>query len=111
MIRRASVTLFLLALAPACQDRIVARVGDYALTDAMVSNRERVSRVFYPDEKSSVGLEQLTRAYVYAQILKNAGRPVTDAILAVEERRIDAQTRDPARLQRIKDIFGRDHEG
>ena len=105
----ASLSLPTLACAPG-NSKVVAQVGDYPLTQKMVDLREKVAKVYYPKEPTKVGLLQLTRFYTYAQILKNHNRPVTDQALEQEEKRIDANTRDPDTLNKIKDIFGKDHE-
>lgn len=103
--------LLLFASLSACAwtgDQALTQVGDFTITRAMAEYREKVARVYYPNEPARVGLDQLIRAYILAEILRRQGRPVTESALAQEEKRIDASTRDPVTLSRIKAIFGSD---
>lgn len=92
------------------QQKNVATVGSQIITQAMVDAREKVSKIYYPKEASAVGLSQLIRFYTYAEIMRIHGRPVLPDALEQEEKRIEAQSRDRASLEKIKAIFGNDHD-
>lgn len=85
--------------------RAVLKVGSYSLSAKQVKYRDQVIYVNYPEEKRSLGKEQLKKAYLYAEILKRNGRAITDEDLKKEAERIDKNTRMPEMLQRIKDIY------
>ncbi len=89
---------------------VVATVGDYTLHAEDERFRNEVIRIYYPEDTRSLGLQQLRRAYTYAQILKNNGHPVTDEALKAEDARINRNTLMPEMLNRIKGIFGGDSE-
>lgn len=105
-----SMVLACATLLSACNSPPVARVGDFEITREMAETREKVAKVYYPNEKTEVGLRQLVTAYTYAQIMKNYGKPVTDEMIAQEDRRIDTETRDPKTLAKVKAVFGSNHE-
>lgn len=88
----------------------IAKVGDYEITQQDIDRRDEIARVYYPENTSSQGLKQLTDAYIYAEILKKHGRPVTAELLQAEQERIDKQSLMPEMLARIKNIFGKDTE-
>ena len=90
------------------RNRVVAKVGRYEITKKEVEYRDRVIRQYYPGETRSMGLDQLERAYKYAEILARAGREVTDDVLKQEMDRIDSHTLLPESLGKIKGIFADD---
>ncbi len=87
---------------------VLAEVGDYKITKEEANFRNRVIRIYYPQETRNLGIDQLVRAFTYAQILKNNGQEVTDDVLTKEVNRIDQHTLVPETLARIKGIFGPD---
>jgi hypothetical protein len=89
---------------------ILGKVGDYEITQQDVRYRNDLFHVYSPNEKASPGLEQLIKAFTYAQILKNNGHPITDDILKKEEQRIDQKTLVPEKLEIIKSIFKGDNQ-
>jgi len=89
-------------------NRLVAEIGEYKVHERDVVFRDGVIRVYYPQETRSMGLLQLRRAFSYATILKNNGRPITEAIVQGEQERIDKETLAPVMLQKIRAIFGSD---
>jgi len=105
------LSAFLLILLPACtKSKIVAKVGEYEISQKDVELRDKVVRIYYPGEQRSVGLKQLVEAYQAARILKKYGRPVTAEILEAEATRIDRNTKSPEGLGEIKAIFAGDSE-
>lgn len=90
--------------------KIMAKVGDYEITQKWVEFRNKVIVIYFPKETRKLGLDQLIRAYTTAQILKNNGHPVTEEILEAENRRIDMNTKMPELLDKIKDAAGGDKE-
>ncbi len=86
-----------------------AEVGDYKITKEEAQYRDRVIRIYYPQDNRRLGLQQLIGSYIHAQILKNNGAEITEDILAKEEARIDKQTLVPETLSKIKGIFGPDN--
>lgn len=85
-----------------------AEVGDYKITKEEAQYRDRVIRIYYPQDTRRLGLQQLIGSYIHAQILKNNGAEITEETLIKEEARIDKQTLVPETLSKIKGIFGPD---
>lgn len=104
-------TLFLLSLLSACtRDPVLLRVGQYTVHRTDAEYRNRVIRVYYPQETRELGLTQLQKAFLFAEILKNNGRPLTENDLKQEEDRIEKTTLMPELLGRIKEIFAGNKE-
>lgn len=92
----------------AAPEAVVARAGSRSITAKDVRFRDRIVRLENPEETRSLGLFQLCRAYELAEVLGRNGRPITEAAIVEEERRIDRSSRDRGTLGRIRDIFGDD---
>lgn len=109
--RYTGLALLLLFFLPACffkraDSPVVARVGDFIITQKMIEERDRINRLENPGETTSLGLAQLKKAYVDAQILTILGVALDDAVLLGEEKRINETTQMPEKLKQIKEIFG-----
>jgi hypothetical protein len=83
----------------------VAQVGALEIHRSDVALRDQVSRVYYPTEQRSVGLQQLVHAYLAAEVLRRYDFPTDAATLAKEAERIDRETHDRAILTRIQSVF------
>jgi len=92
------------------KDRVIATVGDYEITQKDKTLRDQIQHVFYPKDPHSYGLDQLTTAFTYAQILKNNGHEVTEHLLRAEDMRINKNTKAPEVLKKIRDLFKGDDE-
>jgi hypothetical protein len=92
------------------KERVIVTVGDYTITEKDKNLRDQVQRVFYPQDPNSYGKDQLVTAFTYAQILKNNGHEITEALLRAEEMRINQNTKAPEVLQKIRDLFKGDEE-
>lgn len=92
------------------RDRTIATVGDYEITPRDVNYRDQINRMFYPDDPDSYGLEQLTKSLTFAQILKNNGLEINEHTLRTEEMRINQNTKDPAMLRKIQELFAGDDD-
>ena len=88
----------------------VAKVGDYTLSEKDAAYRSAVIKIYFPDDNRNLGLDQLVRAYTYAQILKNHGHEITPELVQKEDQRIDKNTAAPDSLAKIKGVFGNDKE-
>jgi hypothetical protein len=88
----------------------VAVVGDLRISAKDVSYRNKVNKIFYPNDPNDYGKEQLITAFTYAQILKNNGVEISDKVLKEEEARIDQNTKAPDVLEKIKKVYGNDKE-
>lgn len=84
---------------------VVAKVGTYEIRKNDVSIKNKINKIFYPLAKEDYGLQQLVKAYTYAQIFANNGRVISEQMVRHEEVRIDTSTRAPETLQKIKDLF------
>lgn len=91
-------------------DPQIGKVGDYIITQKDVTYRDSVFHLYTPEDSRNPGLQQLIKAFTYAQILKNNSHPVTDEILQKEEQRIDQKTLLPEKLQSIKAVFKGDQK-
>jgi hypothetical protein len=92
------------------KDRVIATVGDYEITQKDKVLRDQIQQIFYPQDPHSYGLDQLTTAYTYAQILKNNGHEITEHLLRAEDMRINKNTKAPEVLKKIRDLFKGDDE-
>lgn len=108
--------LALFALLPGCikdkpkPNEVILKTGDYEFQRVDIKRRDAVAKIYNPNEKRSLGLLQLHKAGILAQVLKNNGRPVTQAILKSEDQRITKRTLMPEKLQRIIDTFEGDKQ-
>ena len=91
-------------------NRTISQVGDYKITLKDKQYRDRVHHVFYPNDPQNYGLEQLEKAFTYAQILKNNGLEINERMVRAEEMRINQNTKAPEVLSKIREIFGSDFE-
>ena len=80
MLRLIPWILFLLT--SCTRNNPVVKVGDYTLMEKDAHYRSAVIKIYFPDDNRDLGLDQLVRAYTYAQILKNHGREITPEIIA-----------------------------
>jgi hypothetical protein len=87
---------------------IVARAGRFVVRARDSALRERLIRLEHPEESRPLGTYQLCRAFELAAVLEAHGRPITDAALDAEARRIETATRDREAWQRIRALFGDD---
>ncbi len=108
--RFAFILFFCIFFGVACAEKPVVQIGSFSITKTMAEKRQQVAKIYYPEEKSEVGLGQLVRAYTFAQILKNNGKTISDEELDQEIKRIDSHSRAPEMLAQIKAIFGTDTE-
>lgn len=85
---------------------VLFKIGRYTLTEQDAKYRQQVALLYYPQEKdSNLGLNQLKKAFTYAEILNLNGHLLTEEILTSEELRIQQSSRDLITLKKIKDIF------
>ncbi len=92
------------------ENKKVAQIGTIAIFQNQIKYRDQLIRLEYPQEKRELGLLQLTKAAVNEQILLNYGIEITEDLLLKEEARINQNTRNPHALQKIKDLFKKDHK-
>lgn len=102
------IILFVLFTVVSCihSEKKVLTIGKFEITDRDVELRDKIIKVFYPNSNTpDAGLIQLTSAYTYAAIMEQNGFQINDHKLKNEIDRIDASTKDPKTLNRIKQIF------
>jgi hypothetical protein len=100
-----------LFLASGCA-RDAARVGKIGITEQELSQRTRVSEVLFPGSgKRHVALAQLVKGYLALSVLERKDVQMGEEAFEAEARRIDADTRAPEILKKIKDIYGSDRRG
>lgn len=104
------ITIGLFVYLKSNKSRIIAKVGDYTITQSDIDYRDKIQRFNYPQDPNTYGKEQLTHSYTIAQILKNNGMEITERTLRVEDMRIEQNTKDRAALNKIKAVFGQDQE-
>ena len=81
-------------------------MGLIEITEKDVELRDKVVRIYYPQHKTpDAGLIQLKNAFTFAAILDQNGHKINDHILRNETDRIDASTKDPATLEKIKSML------
>jgi len=98
--------IILIFLTVAC-DRNIAKVGDTIITSRDVSLRARVSEIYYPESGMAyIALSQLIKGYLAEEVLKSMGYRIDDSVIDSESRRIDANTKAPDVLNRIKEVYG-----
>lgn len=90
------------------KSKTVAIVGDFEITQENIAQRNAITKVYYPDDNRDLGLQLLVKSFTTAQVLKDQGRDVSDAVLVTESKRIDSTSLRPEMLQKIKDIFAGD---
>lgn len=91
--------------------RDVARVGSIPVTHKDLDLRIKVSEIYYPGSgKPYVGLSQLIKGYLSVEILRSRGQKVDDAEIEGEAKRIDASTKAPDMLAKIKAVYGNDRK-
>ncbi len=89
-------------------DRKIAKVGGLTISQSEVKRRDDITRLYYPQEKRSLGEEQLTRAFAYAAILERHKQPITSEDLRKEASRIEQTSLMPDKLAQIKALFNGD---
>jgi hypothetical protein len=89
---------------------ISATIGSTEVRKADVKLRDEVVRVYFPEEKRNMGFQQLYKSAVNLEILKSNGVEFTQEQVLAEEKRIQENTRDPQTLQKIRALFGEDHD-
>lgn len=85
-------------------------IDGYRITKTAISQRDEVARIYYPQNTTSVGLKQLSDAYLTASVLRRNGHEIDDVVLQKEAERIEKNTLMPEMLARIQAIFGKDRE-
>jgi len=102
--------LFVLFLLCAGCSSETARVGSIAISREDLSQRAKVSEIYYPGSgKAYVALSQLIKGNLSLEILRSLGKPVDDVALQSEAKRIDENTKAPETLAKIKAVYGTDH--
>jgi len=95
---------------PSCAKK-VAEVGSIPITDKDIAFRARVSEVYYPGSgKDYIGLTQLVKGYLSEEVLKSLGQKVDQTTWEAEAKRIDQNTKAPAVLEKVKNVYGRDRK-
>jgi hypothetical protein len=95
-----------------CSARDAARVGEIRIAETDLSQRARVSEVQFPGSgKTYIALAQLVKGYLALAVLQSLNVPTGEAAIEAEARRIDANTKSPEVLKRIKDVYGSDRRG
>lgn len=92
-------------------DEVVCRVGDYAITRRDAERKEKIVRVYYPEETRSVGVALLSRAYQAASLWPKLGAALTHDKVLEEASRIERDSKDRQRLGRIRAVFSSDEAG
>jgi hypothetical protein len=85
-------------------------VGDWKIYKKDVQFRDQIILLNFPEEKRSMGLYQLAKSAINLAILQNNGVNISDAQIEEELSRIDAKTKNPEQLMKIKQIFNDDIE-
>ena len=89
----------------------VAEVGSIPITDKDIKLRAKVSEVYYPGSgKDYIGLTQLVKGYLSEEVLKSLGQKVDQSTWEAEAKRIDQNTKAPAVLEKVKNVYGRDRK-
>ena len=89
--------------------RDAARVGEIRIAETDLSQRAKVSEIQFPGSgKRNVALAQLVKGYLALAVLQSLNVPTGEAAIEAEARRIDANTKSPEVLKRIKDVYGSD---
>ncbi len=110
--RHARPPLFILlvglVLASGCA-RDAARVGEFRIAEKDLAQRAKVSEIQFPGSgKPHIALAQLVHGYLALSVLRSLNVPTGDAAIEAEAARIDASTRAPELLKKIKDVYGSD---
>ena len=99
------------AHATRADDGSLAQVGGRAITAEMVAQRRRHIDMYYPGTSSPEGaLAQLVQGYLAVELLRREGIDLDRRTLLAERDRIDRQSRDRGRLERIKALYADDEE-
>jgi hypothetical protein len=92
------------------QKPIAATVGETDIYLADAQARDRIVRLYFPEEKRAMGLFQLIKSAYHIEILKNNGVNFTPEQILQEEERIIKNSKNPDLLKQIREAFGEDHE-
>ncbi|MDA8099331.1 MAG: hypothetical protein M0042_06870 [Nitrospiraceae bacterium] len=104
-IRTAFPVLIILLILIGCSND-AARVGSTGISDRDIELRSKVSEIYFPGSgKPSVGLAQLIKGAVAAEVLRSKGFRMDDDSLDREIKRIDEQTKAPELLQKVKEVY------
>lgn len=89
----------------------VSKIGRWPIYKEDIQKRAEVERLYGAREAiEETALKKLEASARHLQILEKHGLTVTRDDLAEEDKRIDASTRSPLLLKKIKEIFGGDHD-
>ncbi len=88
--------------------KIVVTIDGENISVSDIELRDKVQRIYSPEDTRSFGELQLTKAFTYAAILKRWGQPISAADLETEASRIEQATLMPEKLREIKAIFSND---
>ncbi len=100
------------AILVGCKKPPVAQVGSIPITEDDLTRRMKVSEIYYPKNgQRYVALAQLIQSYLNEEVLKQLGYKVDQSTWEAESKRIDQNTKSPEQLQKIKDVYGLDHQG
>ena len=90
----------------------MARVGDIRIGGEDLAHRARVSEIQFPGSgERHIALAQLVKGYLALGVLARLDVPTGEAAIEAEARRIDASTKAPEVLKRIKEVYGSDRRG
>lgn len=92
------------------QKQIIAEVGAYKITKKDINYRNKIIKLYDPKETRDLGLDQLIKVFIYAEILSSYGQSINEEALFQEAKRIDKETQLPEFLLKIKAVFNDDHE-
>jgi len=104
------LVLVMLALCSCgAQPQVVARVGETAITAEDVAYRQAVVAVRSGEEfPAHLALLQIIQEALLAEVGRTYGVVVTGEMLAEEAARVEATSRDPETLARVRAVFGDD---
>lgn len=98
--------MFVFLIGCTLKEKVLMKVGSFEITQTDASLRDKIVEIYYPNHKTpNAGLIQLKNSFTYAAILENNGHIINEHKLKNEMDRIDASTKDPKTLERIKNIF------
>jgi len=91
-------------------DRTLAVVGETKISYRDAEYRDKVVRIYFPEEKRKMGLYQLVKSARNVEILRNHGVEFDREKVAAEYQRMQSESKDPKMLDQIRQVFGRDEE-
>lgn len=90
--------------------RAVAVVGETRISQRDAEYRDKVVRIYYPEEKRNMGLYQLMKSARNIEILKSHGVHFTHEKIVAEYQRMLSESKDPKMLETIREVFGKDED-